>query len=63
MVLQRLLENKLFVKADKCEFHPPARNFLGNVVGQGQLQLDPTKIRALAHTYFLLTAATFLGFC
>ena len=63
MVLQRLLENKLFVKSDKCELYSSTGYFLGNVVGQGQLKLDPTKIRALAHTYFLLTAATFLGFC
>ena len=47
MVLQRLLENKLFVKSDKCELYSSTGYFLGNVVGQGQLKLDPTKIRAL----------------
>ncbi|XP_015224357.1 PREDICTED: RNA-directed DNA polymerase homolog [Cyprinodon variegatus] len=29
LVLQRLLENKLFVKAEKCEFHQPSVTFLG----------------------------------
>lgn len=47
LVLQRLLENKLFVKADKCELYSSTGYFLGNVVVQGQLKLDPTKIRAL----------------
>lgn len=28
-VLQRLLENQLYVKADKCEFHVSSISFLG----------------------------------
>ena len=47
LVIQRLLENKLSVKPDKCKFHSPAANFLGYVVAQGQLQSDPAKIRTL----------------
>ena len=34
-VLQRLLENSLFVKAEKCEFHVPSVSFLGYVIGRG----------------------------
>ena len=41
--LQRLLENKLYIK---CEFHSPAVRFLGYVVAQWKLQPDPAKIRA-----------------
>lgn len=41
LVLQRLLENKLFVKTEKCV------NFLGYVIVQGQLRPDPTKTRAV----------------
>lgn len=33
-VLQRLLENQLFVKAEKCVFHVPSLSFLGFIVGQ-----------------------------
>ena len=36
-VLQRLLENRLFVKAEKCEFHVPSVAFLGFIIGQGKL--------------------------
>ncbi len=47
-VLQRLLENKLYVKPEKCEFHAQSVNFLGYVIAQGQLQPDPAKIKAVA---------------
>ncbi|XP_059206306.1 uncharacterized protein LOC131985279 [Centropristis striata] len=34
-VLQRLLENRLFVKAEKCEFHATTVTFLGHIIAQG----------------------------
>lgn len=46
-VLQRLLENQLFVKAEKCEFHRNTMGFLGYVVSAGTLKMDCTKIRAV----------------
>ena len=39
-ILQRLLENALFVKAEKCEFHGPSISFLGYVVGRGVLKVS-----------------------
>lgn len=47
LVLQRLLENKLYVKPEKCEFYLPSVSFLGYIVAQVQLQPDPVKIRAV----------------
>ncbi|KAI3366903.1 hypothetical protein L3Q82_009548, partial [Scortum barcoo] len=47
-VLQRLLENSLFVKAEKCEFHASSVSFLGFIVGPGSLQMDPAKVSAVA---------------
>ena len=32
-VLQRLMENRLFVKAEKCVFHAPSVTFLGFIIG------------------------------
>ncbi|KAI3364017.1 hypothetical protein L3Q82_010778 [Scortum barcoo] len=46
-VLQRLLENSLFVKAEKCEFHASSVSFLGFIVGPGSLQMDPAKVSAV----------------
>lgn len=47
LVLQRLLENKLFVKAEKCVFHVASVSFLGFVVERGQIRSDPAKIKAV----------------
>lgn len=46
-VLQRLLENRLFVKAEKCEFHAATVSFLGFIVAKGQVRMDPAKVRAV----------------
>ncbi|KAK7925711.1 hypothetical protein WMY93_008021 [Mugilogobius chulae] len=46
-VLQRLLENKLFVKAEKCQFHAPSVSFLGYIIAQGKVQMDPEKLTAV----------------
>lgn len=36
-VLLRLLKNRLFVKAEKCEFHSPSVAFLGYIISEGQM--------------------------
>ncbi len=35
LVLQRLLENKLFVKAEKCDLYVPSVSFLEFITGKG----------------------------
>ena len=42
--LECLLENSLFVKAKKCEFQAPSVSFLGYIVAQGNIQMDPVKV-------------------
>ena len=46
-VLRRLLENSLFVKAEKCEFHARSMSFLGYIVAEGSIQMDPEKVTAV----------------
>lgn len=46
-VLQRLLENRLFVKAEKCAFHVSSVTFLGSVVLADGISMDPAKVRAV----------------
>lgn len=46
-VLQRLLENKLFVKAEKSEFNSQTVTFLGYVLAGGQVKTDPAKVKAV----------------
>uniref|UniRef100_A0A8C7X743 Gypsy retrotransposon integrase-like protein 1 n=1 Tax=Oryzias sinensis TaxID=183150 RepID=A0A8C7X743_9TELE len=47
-VLQRLSENQLFVKAEKCQFHTPVIPFLGYIFEAGGIRPDPAKIEAVS---------------
>uniref|UniRef100_A0A3B3HPV2 Gypsy retrotransposon integrase-like protein 1 n=1 Tax=Oryzias latipes TaxID=8090 RepID=A0A3B3HPV2_ORYLA len=47
-VLERLLENRLFVKAEKCEFHVSTVSFLGFIIEAGNIRPDPAKVSAVA---------------
>ncbi|KAK9513185.1 hypothetical protein VZT92_026741 [Zoarces viviparus] len=47
-VLQRLLENQLFVKVEKCEFHTTEVSFLGFFLNAGKIQMDSAKTKAVA---------------
>ncbi|XP_062854790.1 obscurin [Trichomycterus rosablanca] len=64
-VLQLLLENHLFVKLEKSQFHIPEVHFLGFVVSQGKLAMDPAKLKAVAEwprPTSLRLVQRFLGF-
>ncbi len=47
-VLQHLLENKLFFKAEKCEFHTTSVTFLEHIISTRGIKPDPAKIEAVA---------------
>nr|XP_033466077.1 uncharacterized protein LOC117246330 [Epinephelus lanceolatus] len=46
-VLERLLQNQLFVKAEKCELHQLSVSFLGFVLAEGEVRMDPLKVSAV----------------
>ncbi|XP_078812643.1 uncharacterized protein lrrc75a isoform X3 [Oryzias latipes] len=48
-VLERLLENRLFVKAEKCDFHVSTVSFLGFIIEAGNIRPDPAKVSAVAN--------------
>jgi hypothetical protein len=43
MVLQRLCENNLYLKATKCEFNKARVEYLGMIVEEGKIAMDPLK--------------------
>ena len=47
-VVQRLLENQLFVKVEKSEFHATEVSFLGYIISVGRIHMDPAKVKAVA---------------
>jgi len=46
-VLEILKKNKLCIKPDKCESHQNQVEFLGFIVGNGQIHMDPGKVAAI----------------
>jgi hypothetical protein len=45
LVLQKLREHKLYAKRSKCEFWLKKVFFLGHVVSNGGISVDPSKVR------------------
>jgi hypothetical protein len=44
LVLQRLRENDLFLKALKCEFNKTRIEYLGMIIEEGKFAMDPIKL-------------------
>ena len=45
LVLQKLREHKLYAKQSKCEFWLKEVTFLGHVVSNGGITVDPSKVK------------------
>ncbi len=60
--LQRLLENQLFVKAERCDFHCSSVSFLGYVISESQMQMDLGKVQAVLD-WPLITCTAFPRLC
>ena len=46
-VLQRLLDNGLYVKLEKCEFHVQETKFLGFIISPNGIAMDPDRIATI----------------
>ena len=47
MVLAKLREHDLFLKAKKCEFSKQKIKYLGMVIKEGQISMDPIKLAGI----------------
>jgi hypothetical protein len=47
-VLQILQENKLYLKPSKCKFEKDQMKYLGTIIRNGQVRMDPAKVTAIA---------------
>jgi hypothetical protein len=45
LVLQKLRENQLYAKLRKCEFWLKEVSFLGNIISEGGISVDPSKVK------------------
>jgi len=65
MVLERLREEKLYLKPKKCEFFRRKVSFLGHVVSSNEISMDPKKVQVVKEWGELETkkdVQRFLGF-
>jgi hypothetical protein len=46
-VLQKLLDNDLFLKPEKCHFHKQEVEYLGVIIGKGEVKMDPVKVQGI----------------
>jgi hypothetical protein len=45
LVLQELKENQLYAKLNKCEFWLKEASFLGRIISEGGISIDPSKVK------------------
>jgi hypothetical protein len=45
LVLQKLKENQLYAKHNKCEFWLKEVSFLGHIISEGGISVDPSKVK------------------
>ena len=64
-VLQKLQDNDLFLKPEKCHFHKKQVEYLGVIIGDGKVKMDPVKVKAITDWPMPTTLKelrSFLGF-
>jgi hypothetical protein len=45
--LQILADNDLFLKPEKCHFHKRKVEYLGVIIGNGHVKMDPIKVKGI----------------
>ena len=64
-VLSILEANNLFLNPEKCHFHKREVEYLGVIVGKGQVKMDPIKVQGITDWPIPTTVkelCSFLGF-
>ncbi len=64
-VLNKLMKNDLYLKPEKCTFHKKEVEYLGIIVGNGKVKMDPNKVKGLSDWPTPTTVkemCSFLGF-
>jgi Reverse transcriptase (RNA-dependent DNA polymerase) len=46
-ILKKLHNNNLFLKPEKCQFHKQEVEYLGVIIGKGQVKMDPVKVKEI----------------
>jgi len=65
-VLHKIKLHDLFLKAKKCSFHKKQVKYLGMIIGQGKVEMDPVKVEGIAKwptPTMVKDVCSFLRFC
>jgi len=65
-VLQKIQDLDLFLRPAKCSFNQMLVEYLGLIISEGEIHMDPVKLRAIQDWPLLQTIKDiqkFLGFC
>jgi hypothetical protein len=65
-VLQRIQDLDLFLRPTKCSFNQTSVEYLGLIISEGEIRMDPVKLKAIQDWPLLWTVKDiqkFLGFC
>ena len=65
-ILDKLEKFDLFLKPEKCKFHQREVEYLGVLIGNGSVKMDPVKVQGISKWPTPLTVKdvrSFLGFC
>jgi hypothetical protein len=62
MVLQKLRENQLYAKLNKCEFWLKEVSFLGHIISEGGISVDPSKVKDVLSWKTLQNVSDIRGF-
>ena len=65
-VLERLREHKLYLKPEKCDFDVLETEYLGMIISEGQVRMDPVKMSGIQSWPIPISKKelqSFLGFC
>ena len=46
-VLKRLADNDLYLRPEKCEFEQTKIEYLGLIISEGEVRMDPVKVEAV----------------
>ena len=64
--LDKLAKHDLYLKPEKCKFHQSEVEYLGVIIGHGNVKMDPVKVEGIAQWPIPKTVKdvrSFLGFC
>jgi len=65
-ILQRLLDLDLYLRPEKCSFNQTSVEYLGLIISEGELHMDPVKLTAVTKwptPKTMKEVQKFLGFC